>query len=102
MFSGTIRFPCNKTIVRALTLDRKASKSGQENAVLATKIGATVNVFLAAAKGASGYTIGSTALIADSFNSLGDLFCDAVVYFTITEARKAPSKHAPWGKDPFI
>lgn len=65
-------------------------------AIQATKIGAVANVGLAASKCALGVSVGSTALVADGVSSLGDLLCDGVVYYTVTEARK---KHPdrPWG-----
>ena len=68
-----------------------------KNALSATSIGAAANFGLAASKGTLGFTIGSTALIADCFNSMGDLFSDAIVYYTITEARKIATPENPWG-----
>lgn len=68
-----------------------------QKAIKATKIGALVNITLAGAKGVAGFAVGSTALIADCANSVGDIFCDAVVYYSVTQARKqTPDK--PWGR----
>lgn len=69
-----------------------------QSAIEITKLGAVVNTFLALSKGISGYTVGSTALIADAINSLSDLLCDAVVFLSVTEARKAATPDQPWGR----
>ena len=36
--------------------------------------------------------------MADAANSLGDLLIDAVVYYTIKEARKKATPAHPWGR----
>jgi cation diffusion facilitator family transporter len=85
---------------------KKASKQDQlelqrkyENrAITVTKIGVVSNILLAGSKSSVGYLVGSTGLVADGVNSLGDLLCDAVVYYTLTEARKGVSKENPWGR----
>ena len=53
---------------------------------------------LAISKGTIGYAISSTGLIADAANSLGDLLSDAVVYYSVTEARKSATPDRPWGR----
>ena len=55
----------------------------ENDAVVATQVGALANVGLAGTKGIIGYGVNSTALMADAANSLGDLLIDAVVYYTI-------------------
>lgn len=77
-----------------LELQRKYEK----RAATVTKIGAVSNILLAGSKSSVGYLVGSTGLMADGVNSLGDLLCDAVVYYTLTEARKGVSKENPWGR----
>lgn len=72
-------------------------KSKQNNAVFATQLGALANFGLASGKGVVGFSIGSTALIADAANGLGDLFTDLIVYLTIREARKKATPERPWG-----
>lgn len=74
-----------------------ASKS-QKKAMHVTKVGAVANLALAISKGTIGYSISSTGLIADAANSLGDLLSDAVVYYTVTEARKRATPDRPWGR----
>lgn len=74
------------------------SEEKQKGALTATKVGAAANLFLTASKGLAGYAVGSTALIADCFNSLGDLFSDAVVYYTVTQARQIATPERPWGQ----
>lgn len=75
-----------------------AQKNAQQGAIFATKLGAAANVSLSLAKGVVGYTIASTALMADAANSLGDIFGDAVVYYSVTEARKRATPDRPWGR----
>jgi Co/Zn/Cd efflux system component len=70
----------------------------QQKAMFATKIGAFVNVSMAVSKGIIGFTISSTALIADAVNSMGDVLGDAVVYYTVKEARKRATPDRPWGR----
>lgn len=70
----------------------------QNKAVFATKLGAAANIFLAVSKGAVGLSISSTALVADAANSLGDVLSDAVVYYTLHEARKTATPDRPWGR----
>lgn len=70
----------------------------QQKAMFATKIGAFVNVSMAISKGIIGFTISSTALIADAVNSMGDVLGDAVVYYTVKEARKRATPDRPWGR----
>lgn len=69
----------------------------QQKAIFATKIGAFANVSLAVSKGIIGLSISSTALVADSVNSMGDVVGDAVVYYTVKEARKRATPDRPWG-----
>eukprot|EP01038_Epipyxis_sp_PR26KG_P004673 gene4673-6565_t len=76
-------------------------KDPLHKAILATKLGAVANLFLAVTKGVIGYSISSTGLIADAANSMGDLVCDSVVYFTVQEARRKPSPDRPWGRGKF-
>jgi cation diffusion facilitator family transporter len=77
--------------------DDVQSEKHKSNALFATGLGAAVNFGLAVSKGSVGYAIGSTALLADCFNSMGDLVADAVVYFSVTEARKKATPDKPWG-----
>lgn len=77
--------------------DDQQAEIYKKKALFATGLGAVVNAGLAVSKGAVGYTIGSTALLADCFNSMGDLVADAVVYFSVTEARKKATPDKPWG-----
>lgn len=79
---------------------RKAAERQQahDKAILATKLGAGVNVLLSIMKGTTGLAISSTALIADAVSGLGDVFGDAVVYFTVNEARKRATPDRPWGR----
>ena len=72
-------------------------QKNNQAALNATSLGAAVNVALAASKGFLGFSVGSTALIADCFNSVGDLFSDGVVYYTVTEARRGATPEKPWG-----
>ena len=88
----------NSKIISDETLKQNTTKSNHD-ALVATGVGALVNVGLAGSKGVIGYTVGSTALMADCFNSFGDLFSDAVVFFTVIEARKGTSPERPWGKN---
>ena len=39
-----------------------------------------------------------TGLMADAANSAGDLLIDAVVFYTIKEARKKATPERPWGR----
>jgi Co/Zn/Cd efflux system component len=80
---------------------QKKWKDPLHKAVLATKLGAVANLFLAVSKGFIGVSISSTGLIADAANSMGDLVCDSVVYFTVQEARRKPSPDRPWGRGKF-
>lgn len=75
-----------------------SESSGENGAIKATKVGALANAGLAISKGVVGVSVGSTGLIADAVNNLADLLCDAVVYLTVTEARKASTPDRPWGK----
>jgi Co/Zn/Cd efflux system component len=88
-----------------LDLDEETQKAqtlkNSQKALFATGLGAVLNVTLASSKGLVGFNVGSTALIADCFNSLGDLFSDAVVYYTVTEARKVATPERPWGTGKF-
>lgn len=74
------------------------NKAAQEKAMFVTKAGAVANVSLALSKGAVGFAISSTGLIADAANSLGDVLCDGVVYYTVQEARKTATPDRPWGR----
>ena len=74
------------------------NKAAQEKAMFVTKAGAVANVGLALSKGAVGFAISSTGLIADAANSLGDVLCDGVVYYTVQEARKTATPDSPWGR----
>jgi len=64
----------------------------ENDAVVATQVGALANVGLAGTKGIIGYGVNSTALMADAANSLGDLLIDAVVYYTIKGNILPPAK----------
>lgn len=68
-----------------------------KNAMFATKLGAAANLGLAVSKGSLGLSISSTGLVADAASSLGDLLSDAVVYYSVTEARKRATPDRPWG-----
>lgn len=74
------------------------SEKAQKKAIYVTKLGAVANVGLAISKGMIGFSVASTALIADAANSLGDVLCDGVVYYTVTEARKHATPDRPWGR----
>ena len=52
-------------------------KERENEAVMATQVGALANVALAGGKGLIGYGVHSTALMADAANSLGDLLIGA-------------------------
>lgn len=80
---------------QSTTLDPAESS---ERAIHVTKLGALANVCLAVSKGTLGVMVNSTGLIADAANSAGDLLCDAVVYYTVTEARKDATPDRPWGR----
>ena len=69
----------------------------QKRATDVTKLGAVVNLCLAGCKSVIGLSVGSTALIGDAANSIGDILCDAVVYYSIVKARAAVSSDRPWG-----
>ena len=62
-----------------------------------TKLGAAVNFGLSISKGITGVLVGSTALIADAVNSLGDLVTDGIVYFSIIWSRRKANTDHPWG-----
>jgi len=74
-----------------------SERDNQGAAIRATQVGAGVNLCLAAGKGSVGYIIGSTGLMADGVNHLGDLLCDAVVWYTVIESRKGATADRPWG-----
>mmetsp|Transcript_60292 Transcript_60292/g.118599 ORF Transcript_60292/g.118599 Transcript_60292/m.118599 type:complete len:544 (+) Transcript_60292:56-1687(+) len=74
------------------------ASASQKKAMLVTKVGAAANLALAVSKGTIGYAISSTGLIADAANSLGDLLSDAVVYYSVQEARKMATPDRPWGR----
>jgi hypothetical protein len=74
------------------------SVTAGNKAMYVTKVGAGANLALAISKGTIGFSIASTGLIADAANSLGDLLSDAVVYYSITEARKSATPDRPWGR----
>jgi cation diffusion facilitator family transporter len=76
-------------------LQEVANKQGE--AIRATQVGAFANIVLAASKGSIGMAVGSTGLIADGVNSLGDLLCDLVVWYTVVESRKGATPERPWG-----
>jgi Co/Zn/Cd efflux system component len=77
---------------------KKELEKNQERAVAVTKMGAAANILLAISKGAVGLSISSTALVADAANSLCDVMSDAVVYYTLLEARKTATPDRPWGR----
>lgn len=77
------------------------ANSMQGEALRATQIGAIANFLLAGGKGFVGYAVGSTGLIADGVNSLGDLFSDAIVWYTVVESRKKATPERPWGRGKF-
>jgi cation diffusion facilitator family transporter len=76
-------------------LQEVAAKQGE--AIRATQVGAFANVMLAASKSSVGFAVGSTGLIADGANSMGDLLCDLVVWYTVVESRKKATAERPWG-----
>jgi divalent metal cation (Fe/Co/Zn/Cd) transporter len=78
--------------------DKEMIEKNQKKAIFATKLGAVANVGLACSKGFIGFSIASTALIADAANSLGDVFSDAVVYYALKESRKRATPDRPWGR----
>lgn len=77
---------------------KQEMEKNQQRAVMATKLGAVANISLAISKGLVGFSISSTALIADAANSLGDVLSDAVVFYTLHEARKTATPESPWGR----
>ena len=74
------------------------AKAMQGEAIRATQVGAIANLLLAGGKGVVGVSVGSTGLIADGINSLGDLLSDAVVWYTVIESRKKATPERPWGR----
>ena len=88
--------PYRVATARYFKADTTAALQNESDAVGVTKVGATVNMALAITKGFTGVSVGSTALIADAVNNLGDLFTDAIVYASIVQARKKPSALRPW------
>jgi hypothetical protein len=90
--------PSSSTILDTKAPDKLFYVEAQKKAEFATKIGAVANLSLAVSKGIIGLSIASTALIADAVNSLGDIVGDAVVFYTMKEARKKASPDRPWGK----
>ncbi len=74
------------------------AKAMQGEAIRATQMGAIANLLLAGGKGVVGVSVGSTGLIADGINSLGDLLSDAVVWYTVIESRKKATPERPWGR----
>lgn len=84
--------------IRSSTQVSESKLKERENRALgATKLGAFVNLTLALLKGFTGTSVGSTALIADAVNNLGDLVTDGVVYLCISHARRKPTQERPWG-----
>jgi hypothetical protein len=75
----------------------EAARKSQNMALKATAMGAGLNLVLFVSKGITGYLVNSTALMADAFGSLGDLCTDAIVYYSVEQARKAASPDRPWG-----
>ena len=73
----------------------------QRRAMFVTQAGAFVNIFLAGCKSIVGFSIGSTALISDAANSLGDVVCDGIVYYSLVQSRKQASLDRPWGHGKF-
>ena len=61
-----------------------------------TRLGALVNASLAVSKGVTGFAIGSTGMIADAANSLGDLLMDIAVYLTVIFSRQGNTPDKPW------
>eukprot|EP01041_Mallomonas_annulata_P007179 gene7179-14626_t len=86
-----------KVAVDAVRPSSSRPIDNQKGALRATQVGAGVNLSLALMKGVTGWTVGSTALIADAVNNLGDLFTDGVVYLSITHARQKSCQNRPWG-----
>lgn len=88
-------------LVRCSRMTMMATRRGIQTklslANTAVGLGAASNIFLSASKGYIGYSIGSTALVADAANSLGDLLSDVVVYYSLNAARQGTSEHKPWG-----
>ena len=78
--------PRNLAISGQQRTRRSFSSVGPAN--LAVYLGAALNTALAASKGYIGLAMGSTALVADAANSIGDVFCDVVVYYSLNAARK--------------
>ncbi len=74
----------------------RTAKEHLETAVKWTKFGAVSNLMLASGKGLVGVLISSSAMISDAANSFGDILCDAVVYFSLQEARKSATPERPW------
>lgn len=74
------------------------NKANEEKAIKATKLGALVNIGLAASKGVIGYGVGSAGLIADAVNSAGDIITDTIVYLTVRLSRSGVSEKRPWGQ----
>jgi len=68
-----------------------------DEAVKAGKISVIANVILTIAKGMAGILAGSTALIADAFHSLVDIFGSALVWIGIKIAQKPPDESHPYG-----
>eukprot|EP01035_Chromulina_nebulosa_P017767 gene17767-23369_t len=88
-----------KIITQSQSINQSTDKNDYKNkAIIITKYGAIANFLLSISKGITGLSIGSTALIADSINSMSDLLCDAVVYVSVTEARKGATPDRPWGQ----
>ena len=95
----------------AMDINNKLNKDNDNNKIYAdttgqgaadvTKLGAKTNLVLAISKGIAGYYVNSTGLMADAMSSLGDLVTDAVVYFSVLEARKGKTAENPWGKGKF-
>ncbi|KAJ1432794.1 hypothetical protein B484DRAFT_447574 [Ochromonadaceae sp. CCMP2298] len=74
-----------------------AQHAAHQKAMQVTQVGAAANLALAISKGTIGLSVASTGLVADAANSLGDLLSDAVVYYTVSEARKRATPDRPWG-----
>ena len=82
--------------------DHQAKMHGlQQRAKVVTQAGAFINMFLAGCKSVVGFSIGSTALIGDAANSLGDIVCDGIVYYSLVQSRKQASLDRPWGHGKF-
>ena len=73
----------------------------QRRAMMVTQAGAFINVFLSGCKSVVGFSIGSTALVGDAANSLGDVICDGIVYYSLVQSRKQASLDRPWGHGKF-